>query len=391
MENLSATADELLQNGESLFTHVWFLMPNWKWLALGALLFLGYLLLNFSRWLGNKIRSRLERRFSTRELTGLFLQRPLHRPIAGLLAGIFIKIGMQELHMPPVLEKVGVFPLQIWLGFNAILLCYLGVDALGQLLENMAQRTESTLDDALAPMATKVMKIFIVILGILIVMQNFGVNVMSVLAGLGLGGLALALAAQDTAANLFGSIMIILDRPFQVGDYIKVGDTEGNVVEVGLRSTRIRTLGTSIVTIPNATVAKEKIDNVGARRSRRCRHIIGFTYGTKAEAIRQFIEQTRYLLSQNPKVLKEDQYVNFYQMGDFNLQVLVLFHMTAADLAEEYKIQEEILFEMMAIAEKLRIEFAFPTQTLHVASLPERPFTGLSPLSQFETTESLKS
>lgn len=366
MKSVEEFAHDVLKDSESLFTDAWFLIPNWKWLALGTALFSFYILLKFSRWFLNQVRKRLERRFSTREFFGLFFQRPLHRPLAGILAGAFLKTCVEEIHVPGLLEKVFVFPLLLFIGYSAILFCYLTVDALGQLFENIAQRTDNTLDDHLAPMATKVMKVFVIIFGILVVLQNFGVNVMSILAGLGLGGLALALAAQDTAANLFGSIMIILDRPFQVGDAIKMGDIEGNVVEVGLRSTRVRTGGTTIISIPNAVMAKEKIENVGIRKAILEKHVFGLPTETSPETVQKLLADIRNLLAQQPKIAKNDQGVTVSLAANFNLQVTVTYFIAIDDAKEEAPTNEAVLFGIIQLMKQLKLDFAFPTQSVRL-------------------------
>jgi MscS family membrane protein len=172
-------------------------------------------------------------------------------------------------------------------------------------------------------------------------------------------------------ANLFGSITIITDRPFQVGDQIKVTDTEGTVEEVGFRSTRIRTPYQSVVAVPNSIMAKEKIDNMGVRPRRRIRHTIGLTYDANQEQIKHFSEKVRSMLTQHPKVYKDDVTVVFNGFGDSSLNVLVNCFVVAATWNEETEIQEQLLFAIMTIAKEAGVDFAFPTRTLHVATEPK--------------------
>ncbi len=370
---MAALGAEVLNGSEHLFTDVWFLIPNWKWMAVATAYALGWVIDRLFRWIFNIVRKQVERRFSTREMAGLLFQRPIHRPLARILAAVTIHASLQEIQLPGLLEKVFIFPIKLWGGYNGVVLCYLGVDAVGQLLEIMAHRTENSLDDHLAPMATKVMKVFVIVFGTLIVLQSFGVPVMSVLAGLGLGGLALALAAQDTAANLFGSVMIILDRPFQTGDWIKVADVEGKVEEVGLRSTRLRTAATSVITVPNAMMAKEKIDNIGARRSRRSQHFIALDPSTTVGNVQLFMEKMRGFMQQHPKILKDDAFVTFTQFADSGLKILITFYMQVNSQAEEYQTQEDILFEVIRLTTEMKIGFATTTQNLNIKSLPDAP------------------
>lgn len=279
------------------------------------------------------------------------------------LLGIFV---IHALNLPATLEKYLIIVLQLNLSFYLIQLIYISVDAFGMLLKDWAAKTETTLDDQLAPFATKTLKVLSIVLGTLIVMQNFGINVMSILAGLGLGGLALALAAQDTAANLFGSITILFDNPFKIGDHIKIGDSEGIVEEIGFRSTRIRTFYNSLVTIPNSTVAKEKIDNMGERPHRRIRQSLGIHYDTPVEKILQFCEGIRYIILQDDKVQRETVTVHFNNYNASTLDVLVSFHLTISDTAEELKRQEVIFCDILRLAKKMGVEFAYPTQTIYL-------------------------
>ncbi|MFN7729464.1 MAG: mechanosensitive ion channel family protein [Bdellovibrio sp.] len=256
---------------------------------------------------------------------------------------------------------------QIILSIAVVRLAYMMVEAGGRKLSVYVEKTPNSLDDQLVSFATKSLKILIIVLGLLIVLQNFGVNVTSLLAGLGIGGLAIAFAAQETVANVFGSITIITDRPFQVGDQIKVTDTEGTVEEVGFRSTRIRTPYQSVVAVPNSIMAKEKIDNMGVRPRRRIRHTIGLTYAATQEQIRYFTDKVRFMLTRHPQVYKDDVTVVLSGFGDSSLNVLVNCFVVAATWNEEIEIQEYLLFEIMTIAKETGVEFAFPTRTLHMA------------------------
>jgi len=238
-------------------------------------------------------------------------------------------------------------------------------------MKDWAAKTETTLDDQLAPFATKTLKVLAIVLGILIALQNFGFNVMSLLAGLGLGGLALALAAQDTAANLFGSITILFDSPFKVGDHVRVGDTEGTVEDIGFRSTRIRTFYNSEVIIPNSTMAKEKIDNLTQRSARRIRQTIGLHYDTPTEKIISFCEGVRYLLLQEEKIQRDSVQVHFMNYNASTLDVLVQFHLSVVDGKEEMDRQQRLFCDILDLSRKMEISLAYPTQTLYMQNLSQ--------------------
>ncbi len=345
-------------------TFLW--MPNWKWLTFIAIIFGGLLLKTLLEYLVLSMQKSPQFRDKVHGFVLHFLETKISKPIAWILTSVFWRESIENLALPTILNKYLLFLLQMNLSIFVIMLAYRGVDAFGKVLEDITAKTENTLDDQLAPLATKSLKVFVIVFGGLIILQNFGVNVMSLLAGLGLGGLALALAAQDTAANVFGSITIILDRPFQVGDWVKVGDTEGFIEEIGFRSTRIRTMYKSVVSIPNSIMAKEKIDNMGLRPMHRIRHNLGFTYDASEDQLRAFMDRTRYLLSQHPDIAADTVIVRFNALAESSLNILVNFFVKVTDVGRELEIQQEILFELMGIAAELKLEFAFPTQTHHI-------------------------
>ncbi len=345
------------------------LVPNWKWLGLILAIFTGLLIKSLvaQAIAGIKNSSRFQGQAQGFFRYALLLE--IQKPLAWVIACLFWIACIDSMDLHDSVEKYLTLFIQIVLTFNLIRFAYMLVDAVGKLLSEMTAKTETTMDDELVPFATKSLKVFVVIFGFLIAVQNFGVNVMSILAGLGLGGLALALAAQDTAANLFGSITILMDRPFKIGDVVRVIDVEGTIEEIGFRSTRIRTVYGSLVTIPNSTMAKEKIDNMGARRTHRIRHLIGLTYDTAPEKIQAFISQIENYLRSHPNVDQETMTVRFNAMNDFNLQILVNFFVNVSDVQQELDIQQKFLFEVMKIAKQLEVDFAFPTTTQYVKQL----------------------
>lgn len=353
----------LIEN--SLLYDTWIFIPNWKWMGFFAAFLLGWLLRKMLLgFLASFKDSRLVQS-KAHDFIKFFLNQPVERPLSWALTAAFWTAAIHSMAFPAGMQSLLITLVQMLLALNLIQLAYQAVVGVGDMIESFVLKTENTLDDQLAPLITKSLKVLVVILGVLLVLQNFGFNVFSLLAGLGLGGLALALAAQDTAANVFGSITIILDRPFQVGDWVKIGDTEGTVEEIGFRSTRIRTFYQSLVSIPNATVAKEKIDNLGLRPKRRLRHNLGITYETPKEQILKFMDSIRYNLTQRPEVDKESITVAFNSMGDFSLQILINCFVTVSDGDQELRIQQELLFEIMDAAKINGVEFAYPTQLVY--------------------------
>jgi MscS family membrane protein len=357
----------LLAGTSLTFQETWFMMPNWKWIGLASALFLGFALIGLLRPLLSGLSQSFQKRTPPTSFACFLCEQPLHRPLAWLFVSLLWLVTWKALALPTTMENTLRILSQIILSIAVVRLAYMMVEAGGRKLSVYVEKTPNSLDDQLVSFATKSLKILIIVLGLLIVLQNFGVNVTSLLAGLGIGGLAIAFAAQETVANVFGSITIITDRPFQVGDQIKVTDTEGTVEEVGFRSTRIRTPYQSVVAVPNSIMAKEKIDNMGVRPRRRIRHTIGLTYAATQEQIRYFTDKVRFMLTRHPQVYKDDVTVVLSGFGDSSLNVLVNCFVVAATWNEEIEIQEYLLFEIMTIAKETGVEFAFPTRTLHMA------------------------
>jgi MscS family membrane protein len=228
-----------------------------------------------------------------------------------------------------------------------------------------AAKTESVLDDQLVPLLGKTIKWFIWIIGGLLFLQNvLNYNISSLLAGLGIGGLAVAFAAQDTVANIFGAIMIFVDRPFKVGDAVSMEGFEGAVESIGLRSTRIRTWDGTLVTIPNRTVASANINNLAARPMRRTNFTIGLVYNTPTEKLEEALSILREILGSHPATGQYRAYFN--RFGDFSLNILVQHWCKVMDYETYLRSIEEINLEIKRRFEEAGLEFAFPTQTIEL-------------------------
>jgi MscS family membrane protein len=193
---------------------------------------------------------------------------------------------------------------------------------------------------------------------------ELGFPTYSVLAGLGVGGLAVALAARDSLANLLGSMLIMIEKPFRVGHVVRVSGSEGTVEDVGFRSTRIRTPDNSLISIPNNTVVNATVENLSLRGMRRQRFLIQVTYGTSREKLEQLIAGIKQLITDHPLTNKAKFDVRFNDFGESSLNILVYFHIETTDYSTELQAREEILLKIMGLAAELGVDFAFPTRTL---------------------------
>jgi MscS family membrane protein len=297
----------------------------------------------------------------------------LGRALWALAVAITFLLGFPALDFPGVAEEI-VHQLASLLGAVAVvMLGFEGVDIFTDVLKRRADLTESRLDDQLVPITNTALKVATLVIGMLFILGNLGVNVTSLVAGLGLGGLAVALAAQDTFKNLLGGVTIFADRPFQVGDWVLVGDIEGTVEYVGFRSSRVRTFYNSVVTVPNARIVDTHVDNMGLRRWRRYRTSLGLAYHTTPDQVQAFVEGVRAVIRANPDMRKDYYIVEFTEFGPSSLDILVYCFIDAPDWNAELRTRHVLNLDIMRLAEELDVEFAFPTQTLHVASAPGQP------------------
>lgn len=256
--------------------------------------------------------------------------------------------------------------LQVAIAIAAIWTLNSLVDVLAGALARVSAKTESKLDDQLIPLLRKTLKVIITItIGIMII-QNMGYSVTSMIAGLGVGGLALALAAKDTIANLFGSVIVFTDRPFQIGDWVEFSGIEGTVEEIGFRTTRIRRFDKSQVTVPNMVFSSTSIINHSRRNMRRITMTIGVTYETNSRLIKQLLDELRQLVQSNNDLDQGFNFVHFTEFGNSSLNIQIYGFTKTTVWTEWLAIREQLMVDIMDIVEKLGLEFAFPTHTVYL-------------------------
>ncbi len=303
--------------------------------------------------------------------------KPVARPLSVFCVLWLIVLFIPVLQLPADISQYLVIGFKALTPLFGTIVVYRLVNVLSYYLHKVALKTESTLDDQLVPLVRKALKTFVVIVGAFVILQNLNVPILPLLTGLSIGGLAFALAAQDTIKNFFGSLMIFVDKPFQIGDWVTSGDIDGSVEEVGFRSTRVRTFRNSVVYVPNGNLADSTIDNHGLRQYRRFYTQIALTYDTPPHLIETFVEGLRKIVEEHPDTRKDYYHIYFNDMASFSLNVMFYIFFAVPTWPEELKARHEILLEIMKLADKIGINFAFPTQTLHMENFPGQP--SLSP------------
>lgn len=243
-----------------------------------------------------------------------------------------------------------------------------------------AKLTEGTYDDQLAPFVRAGVKATLIIVAVIMIIQNAGGDVGSLLAGFGIGGVAIAMASKDAIANLFGSLVIFIDRPFQIGDWVEIGGQEGTVEEVGMRVTRIRTFANSLITVPNAQLTTTAINNWSRMQKRRIKLTLGISYGATADQVAAAVEAIREVLRNDERIDQSFSLVNFTDFGASSLDIFVYCFTTTTRWDEYMQVRQEVLLEFMRSVEKLGLSFAFPSTSVYVESMPPEFRAGRSPI-----------
>lgn len=240
------------------------------------------------------------------------------------------------------------------------------IDTLGLYIERRLEREGETGKKMLVPLGRRVTKIFILTIVGLFLIQNLGFSISGLLTGLGIGGLAVALASQKTIENLFGGFMIVADRPVKIGDFCKIGEHLGTVEDIGLRSSQIRTLDRTVVSIPNAEMSTARIENYGIRDKIRYYTILQVGYDTAPDQMRHLLVQLRRMLYSHPKVLADPCRVRFMSFGAHSLDIEVFAFADTKDWQEFTAIREDMNLRIMDIVRESGAYFAYPSQTLYL-------------------------
>jgi len=227
----------------------------------------------------------------------------------------------------------------------------------------------------LIPLVTKAVKLFILALGLVFIAESLNLPITSLLAGIGIGGIAIAVAAKGTLENIFGTVSVVMDRPFRVGDFIVVNGIEGTVEEFSFRSTRIRTRRDSLVTMPNSQLVTAAVDNLGMRQYRQFRTMISILYSTPPDRIEAFCEGIRELIRQRPSARQDFFQVELHEFGASSLDIVLNMYFAAPDFPTELRERNLLMLDIIRLADRLDVDFAFPTRTLHIAggSVPAGP------------------
>ncbi len=298
---------------------------------------------------------------------------PVARVTSFYLIVVLLSLFIRVLQLPIEIWSWIVIMLRTLKPFLITIIFYKLVNVVAAYFGKLATKTESTLDDQLVPLLRKTLKAFVIIVGTLFILRDgLNLDIIPFLTGLSIGGVAIALAAQDTIKNFFGSVMIFIDKPFQVGDWITSGEIDGTVEEVGFRSTRIRTFRNSLMYVPNGKIADAVLDNHGLRQYRRFYTTLTLTYDTPPQLIEEFVKGLREIVLSHPDTRKDLYHIYFNNLSSYSQDIMFYIFFEVPTWGEELACRHQILVQTVKLANTLGVRFAFPTQTLHMESFPEK-------------------
>lgn len=378
-ENLSAAraADAATDEPEPNLAAVWlraqfpaslrrttFLLADYQWICLLVLIFVGFLVDMVVRYVLGQATAVAARYFRRDEL--VTPDTTLWRPVGLLANAVVWYVGTAAIGLPTVVSMVLLVGLKLFAVVAAVWTAFIVIDMFIGLLLKKAAKTETKFDDLLIPLVSKSLKALAVCVGVLTGADALNLPLAGLVGGLGIGGLALAMASKDAVSNLFGSFTVLVDRPFEVGDWVITPGAEGTVEAVGFRSTRIRTFYNSQITVPNSLLTTAMVDNMGRRRYRRVKTTLGVQYNTTPAQMDAFCEGVRELIRRNPYTRKDYYHVYFNEFGSSSLDVMLYCFLECPDWAIELRERHRLLLDILRLADRLGVQFAFPTRTMHL-------------------------
>lgn len=246
----------------------------------------------------------------------------------------------------------------------------LSSDVTGILLRRTRQRMDVEISQSVARFFSAVINVLVVAIAAVLILSELNFDINGLIAGLGLGGLTIALAAKDSASNFFGGLVLVTEKPFEIGDWISCADVEGTVEDINLRSTKVRTSTGSLTIVPNATLAAEPITNWGGvMEKRRADFNITLEYGTSNKNLKKFANSIEEMLTQHPDVVENGIIVRFTELADSGPNIRVVFYTAPTALADHLRVREQVNYEILNIAGDVPVTFAYPSQMVYVTPM----------------------
>ena len=298
--------------------------------------------------------------------------RKLARPIALLLLMAFIKMILPSIQFTLDINHFLFIGLNIVITVFWIYVFLNLVKVVMSIYRAYAAKTHGKLDDQLVPILHKFLLGLVLFFGLLRFLTILGLDPTTIIAGASIGGLAFALASQDTVKNLIGTFMIFLDKPFHIGDWIEAGEVVGTVETVGFRSTTLRAADTSVYQIPNSTLSEIVVNNKGLRAFRRYKTELGLRYDTPPELVDAFVKGIEIIIKNHPSTRKDAYNVAFTGFGDSALIILVNLYFVQLEWGIEQASKHEFHLAILRFSKELGVDFAFPSSTIMIEQFPDK-------------------
>lgn len=353
------------KNLPSILLETFLTIAIWKWISLAAIIILGFLLFRLLIVILHAVFVKLFQRFSHDENFNRFIP-PLSKPFSLLIVLFLASQGIKVLMLPDVLAMIFNYGFTFLIPFMGLILLYRACDVGGAALISVMHHAGTNIDTQVVSLLVKVAKVIAIVFGLMYIINAFGWNIMPLLAGASIGGLAFALAAADTVKNLFASVTLYNDKTFAIGDWIKFDNVEGVVEEIHIRTTRVRTFSNSLLTVPNNVLVNTPIDNMGKRQLRKFSTKFALPFDTPIEVIDAFVVELQQIILNHPNTAKDNYQVHFSDIGAYAYEVMFVIHINAQDYTEELNARHEILREVINLAKILNLKFAFNTQTVNL-------------------------
>jgi MscS family membrane protein len=338
----------------------------WQWLGILVLVVVAYLL----AWMATLVIARAVHTLVVRARITFDeeILRAVTGPLRLLIAVAVFSSALYTLGLPRGFHRTiaGVEKVAAIVALTWVLLRL--VDVFAHIVEQRFVERAQRSALSIVPLGRRTLRAFVFVIAAVAVLQNLGFHVTGIIAGLGVGGLAVALAAQRTIEHLFGGLSLITDQPVRVGDFCRFGDSLGTIEDIGLRSTRVRTLDRTVITIPNADFAALAIENFALRDRIRLFTTIGLRYETTPDQLRHVLVELKRMLLAHPKVLPDPARVRFAGFGAYSLDLEFFVYIATADVNEFHAIREDIFLRIMDVVAASGTGFAFPSQTLYVGT-----------------------
>ncbi len=291
----------------------------------------------------------------------------VEEPLVFAIGVIGFWYGVESLSFPAEVEKVIGNIYHMLIAINVTWLIARLLDALiEEYVVPLTEKTESDFDDQILPIFRKGLRSVIWALGVIVGLNNAGYDVTAMIAGLGIGGLALAMAAKDSLSNIFGGVTVFTDKPFKVNDRIKIDGFDGTITEIGIRTSRLKTLEGRVVTIPNSKFTGNMVENISEEPSRKVVVKIGLTYDMSADQIENSMKILKSIAEKN-KNIESAPTVGFNDFGDFSLGIIFIYYIKKG--ADIINTQTEVNLAILREFEENKLEMAFPTQTIYTKSI----------------------